>query len=187
MGRLDGWTAYRVFGVSLAVVFLLSYAVVVSGAPLSVTMEAVGGVHMQADYIEGSSVEMKPEINSVDACSDTMVVEMRDATVSGVSVYAELPRPLDDGTTEVGYELNADEYEMGSLQLVVNQFYTEDQEGVGGTLSANAEDGLSFTGDGFTLENVETHVYGFGNDWFDAPFVRTDFEPDDETYDAYRC
>jgi len=104
MASFDGKRAGVVFGASLSVVVLLSYAIVVSGAPLSMTMESIDGVHMQAEYIEGSSVEMKPEINSVDACSDTMMVGIMNATVSGVSIYTELPRPLEDGKAEVGYE-----------------------------------------------------------------------------------
>lgn len=187
MASLDGRKAGFVFGASLSVVVLLSYAIVVSGAPLSMTMEAIDGVHMQAEYIEGSSVEMKPEINSVDACSDTMMVEIGDATVSGVSIYTELPKPLESGKAEVGYELNADEYYIGSLQLVVSELYSEKHEGIGGSLSANSEDGMSFTGEEFRLENVETHVYGFGNSWFDAPFVRTEFEPAEGIVEKYRC
>lgn len=183
---VDGRAVAATLGGSLIAFVLVSYAVAAAGAPISVATEAVDGVHLEADYIEGSSVDMVPKFNAVAGCNKTVSLSFRDARVSGVRMYAEVPRPIEGGVREVGWELNADDYRVGSLQLMVSRLSVDGEQGFGGTLTAG-EEGFTFEGDGFHLENVTTHVYGFGNGWLDAPFVRSGYEPDAETVDEFRC
>jgi hypothetical protein len=184
---IDGRTVTATLGGSLLAFVLVSYAVTAAGAPLSVATESVDGVHLEAEYIEGSSVDMVPKFNAVDGCNKTIAVSFHDAKVSGVRMYAELPKPIEGGVAEVGFELDTDDYHVGSLQLMVSRLGVDGEQGFGGTLSAG-EDGFIFEGDEeFRLENVTTHVYGFGSGWLNAPFVRTGYEPDAETVESYRC
>lgn len=172
--------------VSLAGVAAVTYAVAAAGSPFVGTLDAVGGVHMEAEYIEGDSVRLTPKLEAPGGCNDSMVLNFEGATVGGVVLYAEFPEPLSDGSTEAGFELDADEYSIGSVQLLVSEMNAEYEGGMSvSSFDSDDEEGLAM--DGFRMENVTTRVYGFGSGWFDAPFVRTDYEPDAKTVEKYRC
>jgi len=173
---------------SLVGVAVLSYGVatVAGGAPVMSTLDSVGGVHLEADYIEGSSFEILPEFDGPDGCETSFVLDFEDATVSGAAVFAELAEPVSDGSTQVGLELD-DEHELGSVQLIVSGVDAEyDADGM--SLSTDEEDeGFSVQADEFRLENLTTRVYGFGTAWFDAPFVRTGYEPNRSVVEEHSC
>ncbi len=172
--------------VSLAGVVAVTYAVAAAGSPFVGTLDAVGGVHMEAEYIEGDSVRVTPKLDAPSGCNDSIVLDFKQATVSGAALYAEFPEPLSDGSTAAGFELDADEYDFGSVQLLVSEMNAEYEGGMSvSSFDSDEEEGLAM--DGFRMENVTTRVYGFGSGWFDAPFVRTDYEPDAETVEKYRC
>lgn len=173
---------------SFVAVLLLSYVAAASGAPFLGTLDAVGGVHFEADYIEGTAVEAVPVFDGPKGCNDSLRLSFEEATLSGASLYATLPEPMSDGSTEIGLELDSDEYDMGSAQILVSEM--EAKYGAENmSLSAKEGDntGFSLSADEFRFENVTTRVYGFGSGWFDAPFVRTGYEPDVETVEKYRC
>jgi hypothetical protein len=173
---------------SFVAVLLLSYVAVASGAPFLGTLDAVGGVHFEAEYIEGTAVETVPVFDGPDGCNDSLRLSFEEATVSGASLYATLPEPVSDGSTEVGLELAADEYDMGSVQILVSEMEAEyDADNMSLSAKGGDESGFSLSADEFRFENVTTRIYGFGSGWFDAPFVRTGYEPNAETVEKYRC
>lgn len=186
---IDGTRIATTLLFSLVAVAVLSYgiAAVAGGTPLMSTLDSVGGVHLEADYVEGSGVEILPEFEGPNDCDTSFLLAFDDATVAGAAVFAELAEPLSDGSTQVGLELDEDEHELGSAQLIVSELDAEyDAEDM--SLSTDEEDeGFSVQADEFRLENLSTRVYGFGTAWFDAPFVRTEYEPNRSAVEEHRC
>ena len=171
---------------SLVGVSIVTYAVAAAGSPFIGTLDAVGGIHMKAEYIESDAVRVMPKLDGPAGCDDAMVFAFEDLTVGGAALYAELPEPLSDGSTAAGFELASDEHSFDAVQLLVSEMNAEYESGMS-VSSYDTEDDEGLSMDGVRLENVTTRVYGFGSGWFDAPFVRTDYEPDPETVEKYRC
>jgi len=185
---LDRRRATAVLAASLAGVVVVTYAVAAAGSPFVGTLDAFDGVHLEADYIEGSSVDVVPKFEGPEGCDDALLLNFEDATVSGAALYAEIPEPMSDGSTAAGFELAADEYDVGSVQLLVSRLNAEYDAGMSvSPFEGDENDGLSVSGDGFRFDNITTRVYGFGSGWFDAPFIRTDYQPEAGTVDEFRC